>query len=411
MKATGTYAKLAWRNMFRNKRRTLIAGIAIGIGLAALIFVDALWIGMETNMIHSATSSYLGEAQIHRAGYRETNEVELTINNLPQVVSDLQNDTIVQDFTRRAMAFGMITSPANVGGVSLVGVDPQTERPLSQLDDAIIEGAWFEGDNERDIIIGSKLAEILEVGIGDRVVVTVAQAHSGDLSQEMFRISGIYHFNVQEMDRGMAVIRLPVAQRMLGLGNDVHEIALNFVELSYSRDKNLPFWSAYSTHGNEAASWTTLLPQMQAVFDMSSFSTFIIAIMLFGVVTLGIINTLFMSLHERMFEFGVLRAVGTRPSAMATLILFEAAALAVISIILGMILGYVITYIFSHTGIDYTGIEFVGVTFRELLYPVLQLNQFIIYPFWVFVFTVVVGLYPAVYAARMTPAGAMRRSL
>jgi len=409
MNATRTYAKLAWRNMFRNKRRTFIAGIAIGIGLAALIFVDALWIGMETNMIHSATSSYLGEAQIHHAGYRETNEVELTINNLPQVVSELEGETIVKDFTRRAMAFGMITSP--VGGVSLVGVDRRTERPLSHIDDAIIEGSWFEGDSERDIIIGSKLAEILEVGIGDRVVMTVAQAHSGDLSQEMFRISGIYHFNVQEMDRGMAVVRLPVAQRMLGLGDEVHEIALNFVELSYSRDKNLPFWRTYSTHGNEAASWTTLLPQMQAVFDMSSFSTFLIGIMLFGVVTLGIINTLFMSLHERMFEFGVLRAVGTRPSAMATLILFEAAALAVISIILGMILGYVITYIFSQTGIDYTGIEFVGVTFRELLYPVLQLNQFILYPFWVFVFTVVAGLYPAVYAARMAPAGAMRRSL
>lgn len=411
MNATRTYAKLAWRNMFRNKRRTFIAGIAIGIGLAALIFVDALWIGMEINMIHSATSSYLGEAQIHHAGYRETNEIDLTINNLADVIARLESETIVKDFTRRAMAFGMITSPANVGAVSLVGVDPPVERNLSQIDDAIIKGSYFDGDNERDIIIGSKLAEILEAGIGDRVVVTVAQAHTGDLAQEMFRISGIYHFNVQEMDRGMAVVRLGVAQRMLGLGDEVHEIALTFIADSYSRNKELPFWNDYATDGNEAASWTTLLPQMEAVFEMSSFSTFIIAIMLFGVVTLGIINTLFMSLHERMFEFGVLRAVGTRPAAMATLILFEAAGLAAISIILGMILGYGITAILAKTGIDYTGIEFVGVTFRELLYPVLQVNQFIIYPFWVFVFTVVVGLYPAVYAARMSPAGAMRRSL
>ena len=406
-----TYLKLAWRNLFRNKRRTFIAGTAIGIGLASLIFVDALVIGMEKNMIHSATSSYLGEGQIHRAGYREANEVELVINNLDDVLSRLNNEEIVAHFTRRAMSFGMITSPANVSSMSLIGIHPPTEQHLSQIDEALVEGSYFRGDNQRDILIGSKLAEILEVGIGDRVVLTVAQAHTGDLSQEMFRVSGIFHFNVNEMDRGMAVIRLEIAQSMLGLDNDVHEIALTFTDEKYGQDKNFPFWSEYSTAGNEAVSWTELLPQLQAAFELSQFSTLIVGIILFGVVTLGIINTLFMSLHERMFEFGVLRAVGTRPAAMALLILLEAAALAVVSIILGTILGLVITSIFAHVGIDYTGIEYVGITFRELLYPVLQVDQFIIFPFWVFVFTVIVGLYPAVYAARMKPADAMRKSL
>jgi len=406
-----TYLKLAWRNLFRNKRRTFIAGTAIGIGLASLIFVDALVIGMEKNMIHSATSSYLGEGQIHRAGYREANEVELVINNLDDVLSRLNNEEIVAHFTRRAMSFAMITAPANVSSVSLIGIHPPTEQHLSQIDEALVEGSYFRGDNQRDILIGSRLAEILEVAIGDRVVLTVAQAHTGDLSQEMFRVSGIFHFNVNEMDRGMAIIRLEIAQSMLGLDNDVHQIALTFTDEKYGQDKNLPFWREYSTAGNEALSWTELLPQLQAAFELSQFSTLIVGIILFGVVTLGIINTLFMSLHERMFEFGVLRAVGTRPSAMAALILFEAAALAVVSIILGTILGLVITSIFAHVGIDYTGIEYVGITFRELLYPVLQVDQFIIFPFWVFVFTVIVGLYPAVYAARMKPADAMRKSL
>jgi ABC-type antimicrobial peptide transport system permease subunit len=150
---------------------------------------------------------------------------------------------------------------------------------------------------------------------------------------------------------------------------------------------------------------------LEAAFDLSQFGTYIVGLILFGVVALGIVNTLFMSLHERMFEFGVMRAVGTSPLRMAQLILLEAGALAMISIILGLIMGYVITWIFMNTGIDYTGIEFSGVTFRTLLYPVLEIEQFITYPLAVFFFTVLVGLIPALSATKLSPAEAMRRSL
>ncbi len=406
-----TYIKLAWRNIFRNKRRSFIAGTAIGIGLASLIFVDALIIGMERNMIHSATSSFLGEGQIHGEGFRKTQEVEKTINRLDWIVSNLNQETIVKHFTLRVMSFAMISSASNMSAISLVGVVPSTERHLSQIDEALREGSYFEEGAGRNIIIGSKLAEILEVGLDDRIVITVAQAETGDLSQEMFRVSGIYHFNVQEMDRGMAFVRLEKAQQMLGIGDDVHEIAINFTDPRFGQDENLPFWKKYSQYGNNAEGFTDILPQLKGALEISTFSTYIVGLILFGVVALGIINTLFMSLHERMFEFGVLRAVGTRPFGIARLIIFEAGALAVLSIGIGIMLGFLITYITSKVGIDYTGIEFAGITFRELLYPVLKLKQFIFYPFWVFVFTEIAGIYPAVYAARIVPADAMRKSL
>lgn len=404
------YLKLAVRNLFRNKRRTFIAGTAIGIGLAALIFTDALIIGMEENMVASATESFLGEGQIHRAGFRESFAVESTIANQAEVIEQLKRESLVSRFTRRIMSFAMITSPSNFSSVNMVGIDPSSERYLSQIDEAITLGSYFAGNGKHDILIGSKLAEILEVGIGSRVVLTVAQAHSGDLSQEMFRVSGIYHFNVQEMDRSMVFVRLSQAQQMLGLGDGIHEIALRFADSGHGRERSLSFWNRYSQHGNEAVSWTVLLPELEAAFELSHFMTWIVGLILFGVVALGIINTLFMSLHERMFEFGVLRAVGTRSSAMARLIIFEAGALAGLSILLGTVLGFLATSITAKIGIDYTGIEFSGVTFRELLYPVLQADQFVIYPLAVFLFTVVMGLYPAVFAAKMSPAKAMRRS-
>jgi ABC-type lipoprotein release transport system permease subunit len=404
------YLKLAVRNLFRNKRRSFIAGTAIGIGLAALIFTDALMVGMERNMIASATESFMGQGQIHRLGYRESYDVENTIVNQDQVVDQLRHDPMVRHFSQRVMSFAMITSPANVSSVSMVGIDPDQERYLSQIDETITSGSYFSSDDKHDIVIGSKLAELLEVNLGDRVVLTVAQAHTGDLSQEMFRVSGIYHFNIQEMDQSMAFVRLSKAQSMLGLGDQIHEIALRFTDSRYGGDTTLPFWQHYSRNGNEAVGWPVLMPDLKAAFELSSFATWLIGFILFGVVALGIINTLFMSLYERMFEFGVLRAVGTRSSVMALLIIFEAGALAALSVVMGVILGGLATFIMAHVGLDYIGIEFSGVTFRQLLYPVFQIKQYIIYPIVVFVFTLLMGLYPAIFAARMSPAKAMRRS-
>lgn len=403
--------KLAWRNIFRNKRRTVIAGIAIGIGLASMIFFDALMIGMKDNMIKSATASYLGEGQIHRNGFRLTQEAEKTINNLNQVLSNLKSEEVVDYFTLRTASFGMITSPANVSSVMFFGIDPETEKHLSQIDDAIKEGNFFEGDNERDIVIGSELAEVLEVALGDRVVITVSQAESGDLSQEMFRISGIYHFNIKEMDSGLAFARLPKAQQMLEIGNSVHEIAIKFKDLKYATKEDNTFWEKYSIDDNEAVSWATLLPQLKVVLGLFWISLIFMAVILFGIIAFGIINTLFMSLYERMFEFGVIRAVGTRPSGVRRLVVFEAGALSILSIVMGVILGFIITLILTKTGIDYRGIEFAGTTMHEMLYPVIHIQQYVIYPVAVFLFTVLVGLYPAIVASKMSISNALRKSL
>lgn len=404
------HLKLAWKNIFRNKRRTIIAGIAIGIGLASMIFTDALIIGMKKNMTQSATASFLGDAQIHREGFRETYEVEKTIVHRDEVMRQLHEDKLVEHSTPRVMSLAMLSSPSDVSAVTMVGVEPSTEQNLSQVDEAVIEGDYFADDNERALLIGDELADLLQVELGDRVVLTASEAGRGDLSQEMFRVSGIFHFNIDDMDKGMVFIRIGKAQDMLNLSGAAHEIALVLTDPSVARKSDHPLWKRYSQDGNEAVGWPILLPQLEAAFQMSDFSTYLVGIILFSVVALGIINTLFMSLYERMFEFGVMRAIGTSPFAIGRLILFEAGALAVVSILLGVCLGLVLTAITASTGIDYSGIEFAGVTFRELLYPVMKVDQFIRFPIWVFIFTIVIAMYPAVYAARMKPAQALRRS-
>ena len=404
------FSKLAWRNVLRNKRRTFIAGTAIGIGLASLIYVDAAMIGMEINMIDSATASFMGEGQIHHLQYREAFEVEKTILNLDEVNHRLEADPEVAYFTPRAMAFGMISSPSNAGSVQMVGINPATERYLSEIDEVMVEGAYFEGDSPQDIVIGRKLAELLEAELGDRVVMTTAQAHTGDLAQEMFRVSGIYFFNVQELDQYVAFVRLGRAQQMLGLPGEVHEVALKLSDPEIGRNAAHPLWARHAVDGNEAVGWSVLMPQLVKVFDLADISKWVVGLILFAIVALVIANSLFMSLYERMFEFGVLRAVGTRPLAMGRLVVFEAGALAAISVVLGMILGFVLVYIVAYYGVDYGGIDYEGVTFRKRIYPVMQLSQFIVYPVAAYLFTLLIALYPAGYAARLTPAKAMRKS-
>lgn len=402
--------KLAWKNIYRNKRRTIIASTAIGVGLAALIFVDAMMIGMSDNMTKVATDSFLGDAQIHHQEYREKEEVSLTIRDLDKVTSKLAKEKIVHNFARRTFASAMITSPANRIAINLVGVNPPKEKHLSQIDDRIIEGVFFEKSNEHDIVIGKKLAETLEVGLGDKVVVTVVQAGSGDYFEDWFRVSGIYYFADAAMNSVFSFVRLRKAQEMLNIGNDVHEIAIKFTSTEYGKNKELPFWNTYDQHDNEILSWTDLLPQLQTMFNMAKYGKYIMGVILFIVVIFGIINTLFMSLYERMFEFGVLRAVGTRPFGMARIVLFEAAALALVSVIWGAILGFILTAIYARIGINYTGIEMMGVTMQEYIFPVLTIQPFIIFPISLFLFTIIAGLYPAWHVARMSPVDAMRRS-
>jgi ABC-type lipoprotein release transport system permease subunit len=403
--------KLAWRNMFRNKRRTFLTAIAIGVGLASMIFFDAYMIGTLNNVVHSAIASFPGQVQIHRKDFTKTYDVEKIIMDGRKVMDTLQTEKTVDVFAPRTMSYAMITSASDVASAMLYGIQLEKEEKLSQLKQAITSGDfWSLNDKETNrVLIGQKLAESLNIGIGDRVVVTVAQANTGELSQEMFRIGGIFSVGISEMDAGAIFVELKKSQDLLYIGDNIHELALNFKDIKLASDDKLGFWDKYSKNDNEALSWEKIFPDIQAMVEMTYFSMYIIGLILFGIVAIGIMNTLFMSLYERMFEFGVLRAIGTRPFNMFMLVIFEAGFLAIISIVIGIILGFAVSYIFSITGIDYRGLEFVGVTIQEMIYPVLKYEQYIVYPVWLFVFTVIIAIYPAVFAAKITPSKAMKR--
>jgi len=403
--------KLAWRNVIRNTRRTVLSGLAIGITLACLIFIDGIYIGMIGSMIRTATDSLLGQGQIHADGFRDTIEVEKTIINVNNIIKSLGSEELLSGYTERTVSVAMLSSAAGVNSVMLYGIAPTTEKRMSMVDEAIQEGDYLSSETAGQILIGSKTAEILEVGTGDRLVLTVAQADTGQLSQDMFRVTGIFHMGMREVDSGMAFININQSRKLLSLGNATHEIALKFNSIDDAGDRSLTFWDKYSQSGNEALGWRDIVPQLDGVIELSDMSTVITSSLVFCIVAVIIIHTLFMSLYERMFEFGVLRAIGTRPASMALVIFFEAASLSLISIIFGLGLGLLVMKIFSVYGINYMGIEFASVTITEFIYPVMTLRQFTFFPALIFIFALVAAIYPAVFAARLTPAKAMQRSM
>lgn len=401
--------KLGWRNILRNKKRMLPAGIAIVVGLAALIVLDALVVGMKENMVINATNTFLGHGQIHAKGFKKTFDNNNTIKNLKDVVSELKSEKSIKSYTLRVTTFGMLSSVSNVTTVLVFGIDSETEKNISQIDKVITQGKFLDKKNKNALLIGEKLAEMLDVGLGDRIVLTVAQAKTGELSQELFRVSGIFKFNVKTMDAQTAFINLDKSKKLLGTGENVHEIAFKFNNLSDIDDPVLNIWERYSLYGNEALPWKKLLPGIEAAISMSSFTTFIIGILLFAVVALVVMNTLFMSLYERMQEFAILRAIGTRPFRMASMILVETGVLCTISIITGLICGLALTMAASAIGIDYTGMELGSLTFREPIRPVITFRQITLFPFFICIFTLLAAILPAFNAARFNLADAMKQ--
>jgi len=408
--------KLAWRNVFRNRRRTFLTGLIIGIGLAAMMFTDAWITGMKDNMIESATSSFLGDAQIHRDGFQESYDNELTVAADERIVSRLERDENVRSYTRRVISYGTISSPADIGSILIYGIEPASEPALSEIDESLVEGAYLAdtaggGYGGKGVLVGAELAEELEVEVGDRVVLTTSKAETGELAQDLFRVRGIYRMHMDELDSRVALISLHQAQELVGVVGSVHEIALRFQDTRYARTSAAAFSGDYSLEGNLAQTWPELVPQIKYVLDMTDVSIGVTVVIVFAVIIFGIINTLFMSLYERMFEFGVLRAVGTRSGRLIGLIVVEAAVLALYSSLLGMGLGAAVIGLGSVYGMDLTGVEFAGTTFTGRIYTVFHLRQFLLHPALVFAFTVLVSVYPARYAGRMSVTRALQRTL
>ncbi|MCD6587260.1 MAG: ABC transporter permease, partial [Candidatus Fermentibacteraceae bacterium] len=360
-------------------------------------------------IIESTTNTWMGDAQIHRDGFRETARTNLTIRNLSEIQGMLASDTTVVVSTGRLTSPASLQSSMEMKPVTLIGVDYRTENRISVLETAVDTGSYLSGDS-MEIVLGYKLAEDMDLALGDITVVTAAMADSG-FSSRMFQVSGICRFGSDQYDRYTAFVNIKSAENLLGLQGELHEIAVRFHNHKVAENMDLSFYSAFSTDSNVALGWPTLAPQVHSMIKMANVSLGIQAAILFGLVLFGIINSLFMSVFERMYEFGVMRAIGSSKNTVAAMVLLEAFWLGVAGSVIGTLIGFGLIQYFAAAGISFGEVDFSGVMFDKPIYTVANWHRIWIYPVSTLVFTTLAGIYPGIHAANLNPSKAIRRSL
>jgi ABC-type lipoprotein release transport system permease subunit len=312
-------------------------------------------------------------------------------------------------YTPRVLSTASLASARELKPVTLTGVDMSTDPAVTLLESAMETGSYFTGDS-MEMVLGYRLASDLKVELGDVLVITAARTDSG-LASSMFLLSGICNFCNDQLDRYSAFINIGSARDLLQLGEGFHEIAIVLPDADMVGDTSLALWERYTDRENIAEGWTELAPQISSMLDLVNVSMVIMSAILFGLVIFGIVNSLFMSVYERMFELGIMKAVGTRPGTIGYMVIMEAFWLGVISSAIGLAIGLLIIWITSGTGISFGEIEFSGITFSRPIFPVLSPGRAWAYPVFTLLLTTLAGIFPGIHAARQNPAESMRRSL
>lgn len=409
----GSNIRLALRNILRNKRRTFLTCLLVGSGLAILMFVDGLMLGMSDMMIRKVTSTWLGEAQIHAPQFRRDLDAAFYMEKADEMARRAEEVPGVEAAAPRTLVTGMISSSGNATGGAIYGIDPAREKHVSRLNEALVEGEMIAQDARQDILIGYKMADLLDVEIGDRIVVTATEPLSGEIAQSLFFVSGYLRFNDRAMDSSMAFVSYAAGQTLLALPGAAQEIAISIDPEADEKAIVANLNSSLKDQNLEILGWWELAPDIAGILAMQEFGLWIMALILFILVSLGLINSMFMSIFERHYEFGVMLGLGTRSSKLFSLICWEGALIGMWGAALGLCMGALANAWSARYGILFGKgtSEFAGLTLSEPVFNQFSITQFTGLPAFVVLLTVLACIIPAIHAARLTPSEAMRRAI
>ncbi len=398
---------IAWRNLWRNKRRSLIVLSSVAVGVVAILLNDGLSIGMIRQMFENQIGSNVSYMQIHRRGFHKNPLIQNAITHPDSVATILRQTPQVLRFSRRVVSFGLLSSARNSSGVMISGIEPDAESRVTSIAGSLVEGHYLTG-SPHEIVIGAKLAEKLGVSLGDKVV-AMASTTSGSVGAEMFRIVGLYRTVSSEFDKAFIYISLPAAQHMLAMGSAVSE----FATITTNRDSIESVKAAVAARlgsSYEVLSYADLLPLMISQMQIYEQSMYIVYVIIGLAMIFGIINTMLMSVFERIHEFGVLMAIGMKNRRLVGMILTEALLLGLCGAVLGLIIGLGIVIPLSHSGLDLSMFSESLTSFGtgSIIYPIVRSDAILQALFLIPMIAVLGALYPAFKAVRYEPVEAIR---
>lgn len=400
--------RLAWRNLWRNPRRTGVVVTAVAVGITGVVLSIAINYGMVVQMVETAIATELGHVQVHAVGYDRNPEPRVRLPDGGRAGSRLLDGLEgVQAYARRVRGEGLINSPRASAGVRLVGIEPGRESEVSLLARSITQGEYLDGARRR-VLLGEDLARRLKVGVGDKVVVS-AQDLAGDLAGEALRVGGLFRTPSSDLDRGTVFLRLDESQGLLGMDDAVSEI----VVLAASRSRIPEVRDALDggLSGVEVRTWEELQPVLVYLIEVFDQQAVYVYVAVFIAMAFGIANVLLMAVYERTREIGILMAIGMGRRRLVATIVIESLLVTGFGLALGFV-GAAASVWALQDGIDLTrfaaGLNALGVGTRII--PVLRAQDFAV-PVAVAVATAAIAsAWPALRAVRLRPAEAVRQA-
>jgi ABC-type lipoprotein release transport system permease subunit len=399
---------LAWRNLWRNHRRTLIMLSAVIVGVWAMIFMTALTMGMVNDMIEDSISVLPGHVQVHHPDYLDDPNI---VNLLPMPDAEIEDIFATAGFrawATRIKVPAVLSSERESRGVTLLGIDPQREETLSFVDYGAVAGRFLEGPDDDGLVIGRKLAETLETELGKRVVL-MSQDPDNDIADRGFRVVGLFGADVESYEEQYVFAGKDTVQQLLRVGDHVTSIVVlgddyRNVEPVYDKVR------ALVDGGVEVSRWTELDTYLGTMLRVMDGFVLVWVIIIFLALSFGLVNTLVMAVFERVREIGLMLALGMKPSSILGQVVIESMMLLVIGLALGNLLAWA-TIKPLESGIDISvvaeGMAMMGAA--SVLYPQLRLEDVVLANTVVLILGFLASLSPAWRASRLQPIEAITK--
>ncbi len=401
--------QIAWRNIWRNKARSLVVISSIIIGIWAGIFILSFSWGMYQNNIDESVYRQLSHIQIHHPAFGQENDSKFTIINTDEKLKQFKSDIRIASVSSRVISTGMITSPTTASGVKIYGINPTSEVTQIRLNEYVSEGTYFESGKENEILIGAKLAKKLKVKLKSKVVLTFTNIES-EIISGAFRIGGIYRSKNISLDEVNVYVQQKYLQELLELNtSESNEIAI-LVKNEEQLDA-LKQFSAVLVPKGKVEDWKDLSPELSMIIESFNLYTYIISGIILLALTFGIINTMLMSVLERIRELGMLMAIGLNKRKIFFMIMLETFYLTLISTPIGLLAGWLTVKILGKTGINLSmfseGLASYG--FSSMIYPALDHNKYLIIIIMCLITAILSAIYPAYKALQLNPSEAIRK--
>jgi len=404
---------LAWRNIWRNRRRTLITLFSIAFGVFLAVLFTGLGDSTYGQMIdHSARLSG-GHVVVQHPEYAETPSLKRSLQQTDALRALVEGDPDVTHVVPRVSGAAMLSTSTGSVGAMLLGIDPKAEDSETLgIIDALAEGEFFTNADDKGIILGSTLAENLGVDLGKKVIFTVTDKR-GDISSGLARVSGIVDTGSPSIDGGICL--LPIDSLRGILAYEADELTQLAVFVDGHRNSTAVAQRLRDDRPENAAilTWDEAQPELAAYINMETSSTMLLELIITVLIAAGIFNTLFVSVMERMREFGIMAAIGFSSAQLFALVLWESLWLSLCGLIAGGLVTAYPYYYLNTTGLDLStmvgeGAEIAGVTMDPILYVEIYGPNVLFIALAIFIATMSAGLYPAWRAGRIAPVDTIR---